>query len=146
MSVAPQYTKTIYNKGIKVKRRQYGIKLHVSSTIHSAIGNTLGKVACSLDNGGVLWERAMVVVLISRVTQAKDLIFVGDKKDNIESLINRLRVKDQFSDYMNHIVDVMVSNSSRALPSVPLTLSYHPFRPKDILLPHRNHGIVYTCS
>jgi len=143
MSTAPQYSLTIWNKGVKVRRKQYGMKIHVSSTIHSAIGNTLGKVACSLDFKGQLWERAMVVVLISRVSYAKDLIFVGSKEDNIKALIDGLRVRDQYAEYMNHLVDVLVSDTSSTMLSAPVRLSNHPFRPKDVQLPRRNEGIVY---
>jgi len=130
------------DKGLKVRRKQYGLRVHVSSTIHSALGSSLGKIATELKSDGLLWERAMVVVLISRVSMASDLIFVGDQDENIRALLHGLRVKDQYAEYMNHIVSVLVGSSSFR-GAIPINLGLHPFRPKDIQLPPKNCGIVY---
>jgi hypothetical protein len=84
----------------------------------------------------------MVVVLISRVSRAVDLIFVGDKAANIEALLRGLRSKNQYDEYMNHVVDVLTQQAAPG--EVPtLDLDHHPFRPKDIELPCDSSGVVY---
>ena len=138
----PEHPFTLWTYELKVRRKQYGMKLHVSSTIHSAIGHSLNKIATEFAKGSKIWEKAMVVVLISRVSNAKDLIFVGDKEQNIRALVDGLRVRDQYDEYMNHVVDVL-TNATSSHPSQPLVLSNHPFRPKDIQLPQDKSGIVY---
>ena len=125
---------------MKAKRRQYALKHHIASTIHSAIGHTVLKLATELGAENNLWERAMVVVLISRVKKASDLIFVGDKKANIDALIEGLQARNQYDDYMENIVRVLTGESGHM---EPLSLNLHPFRYKDIALPQDRSGLVY---
>ena len=145
VGIAPQYSRTIWSQGVKATRKQYALVLNIASTIHSAIGHTVSGVATEL-NCGSLWERAMVVVLLSRVSMARELIFVGDKKGNIDTIINGLQKKTQYDDYMNHVVDVIHASTSEKIESMPLNLSLHPFRPKDIPLPVDDSGTVYMIA
>ena len=52
------------------KRLQYGLSHHVTTTIHGCQGDNLHKLR--------IWDKAQVVVLLSRTRMAKDIIFVGD--------------------------------------------------------------------
>ena len=142
VGTVPEYQHTMWDVRVKARRKQYGIKIRVSSTIHASIGASLGKIATELTIESNLWERAMVVVLISRVTRASDLIFVGDKEGNIQSLLRGLSNRDQYDEYMNHIVDVIVNSKKMENPR-PVQQSLHPFRPKDIPLPGGNTYVVY---
>ena len=45
LTTAPMYEKIIGNTGLKARRRQYGIKHHIVSTIHACIGLTVGKLS-----------------------------------------------------------------------------------------------------
>ena len=102
VGVGHEHNVNVWQHGVKAKRRQYTIKAYVASTIHSAIGHTLSKVATSVTSGS-LWERAMVVVLISRVSRACDMIFVGNKSDNIKALVDGLKTRNQYDDYMKSL-------------------------------------------
>jgi GIY-YIG catalytic domain len=138
---APEYTTTLWSQGVKVKRRQYGLKHHVASTVHSAIGHMMPGIATELSSESGVWERAMVVVLISHVRRAGDLIFVGSKDANLQALLHGLRIRCQYDDYMNHIVDAMTGTGAVQEPMI--RLNYHPCRPRDITLPTDRSGVVY---
>jgi DNA polymerase III delta prime subunit len=140
VGTAPDRSHNLWRHGMKAKRKQYALKHHIASTIHSAIGHTVLKLATELGAENNLWERAMVVVLISRVKRASDLIFVGDKKANIDALIEGLQARNQYDDYMENIVRVL---SGEAGHMEPLSLNLHPFRYKDITLPQDRSGVVY---
>jgi predicted GIY-YIG superfamily endonuclease len=140
VGTAPDRSHNLWRHGMKAKRRQYALKHHIASTIHSAIGHTVLKLATELGAENNLWERAMVVVLISRVKKASDLIFVGDKKANIDALIEGLQARNQYDDYMENIVRVLSGESGHM---EPLSLNLHPFRYKDIALPQDRSGLVY---
>jgi predicted GIY-YIG superfamily endonuclease len=140
VGTAPDRSHNLFRHGVKAKRKQYALKHHIASTIHSAIGHTVFKLATELGAENNLWERAMVVVLISRVKRASDLIFVGDKKANIDALIEGLQARNQYDDYMENIVRVLTGESGHM---EPLSLNLHPFRYKDISLPQDRSGLVY---
>ena len=132
----------MWNHGVKARRKQYALRHHIASTIHSAIGHSVSKVATELGPGKDIWEKAMVVVLISRVSRASDLIFVGDKRGNLDSIIRGLCVRNQYDDHMNHIVE-RLDQFTPSLPIRPVTLATHPFRQKDIPIPDDTSGMVY---
>jgi predicted GIY-YIG superfamily endonuclease len=140
VGIAPERPHNFWRHGMKAKRRQYALKHHVASTIHSAIGHTVSKLATELGKENSVWERAMVVVLISRVRRARDLIFVGDPEANIEALIEGLESRNQYDEYMDHVVDVLTGVAGAMMP---LQLNMHPFRYKDIALPQDRSGVVY---
>ena len=142
VGIAPQYVHTIWSQNIKVRRKQYALVLNVASTIHSAIGHSVSQIATELKDNGI-WERAMVVVLLSRVSYAKDIIFVGDKASNLRAIKTGLMQRNQYDEYMNHVVMVLESITNKSTMSMPLYLTRHPFRPKDIPLPIDNTGFVY---
>ncbi|KAL3924935.1 MAG: hypothetical protein SGILL_000742 [Bacillariaceae sp.] len=142
VGAAPEYTLSVWSLNVKAKRKQYSLVPAVASTIHSAIGHTVNYIATELDQGSI-WERAMVVVLLSRVEHARNIIFVGDKEANIRAVIEGLSKRNQYDDYMNHVVDVLESATSSSRPTMPLYLERHPYRPKDIPLPVDNTGFVY---
>ena len=145
VGAAPDYTRTVWSHGVKAKRKQYALVLNIASTIHSSIGRTVSGVATELEDAS-LWERAMVVVLLSRVTKARELIFVGDKRKNINTIIDGLRRRSQYDEFMNHIVDVLDSVTDSRIRSMPLRLSLYPFRPKDLPLPTDTSGAVYILA
>lgn len=142
VGVAPHTSVNLWNHGVKARRRQYSLRHHIASTIHSAIGHSVSAIATELGNGRDMWEKAMVVVLISRVSEAKDLIFVGDKTENIDSIIRALCIRNQYDEYMNHIVNAISGTVSRGHPNT-LSLQKHPFRQKDIPIPDDTSGMVY---
>jgi predicted GIY-YIG superfamily endonuclease len=144
LDAAPSYERSVQGYGLKAKRRQYGIKHHIVSTIHSAIGLTIGKLATELSSkrkGYNLWERGQLVVLMSRTRRLSDIIFVGDKAENLECLRNAMKLRSQFDDYMEQILSVV--SGLENTPNV-IRQEIHPFRPKDVDVPPPGQGVVYV--
>jgi predicted GIY-YIG superfamily endonuclease len=143
VKVAPYSTVTSSKHGVKAKRRQYGIKHRLATTIHSCIGMTLDKVASKLDDVHpcrVFWERAMGVVLLSRTRELKNLIFVGDKEKTIEALVQCFYKTDQYAEYMENIVNVLCGESRK--PTIDM--GFHPYSFKSIPIPENAAGYVYV--
>ena len=140
VGAAQERCHNFWKQGVKAKRRQYALRHYIATTIHSAIGHTVSKLATQLTAEHNLWEKAMVIVLISRVRRAVDLIFVGDKESNLNALTEGLKKRNQYDEYMNHVVQVLSSKGSFV---EPLVLGLHPFRYKDIPMPQDRSGVVY---
>ena len=64
---------------------------------------TLHKIVTeiSLDNNEFrLWDKDQEVVLLSRTKHGSDIIFVGNKKDTIRSLVSIIQSSNQWINYM----------------------------------------------
>ena len=137
--------------GMKGKRKQYAMRLHVYHTLHVSMGCTLpglcSKVSKDPSSPYYLWERAQVIVLLSRTKYAKDMYFVGDPLENAEAMLGVLLKEGQYYRHMNHLLDVMLGRDDRNRPGRPvppvLTLTHHPFRPIDVPLPADRTGFCY---
>ena len=73
------------------KRKQYGLKHHVTSTVHASMGDTLNKIVTEIsseNNEYSLWDKAQVIVLLRRTKVGKNIIFVGYKTDCKFSVIS----------------------------------------------------------
>ena len=58
----------------------------MTSTVHACQGDTLHRIETEVSYGNSLyklWDCGQVVVILSRTNLAKDVIFVGDKKETI---------------------------------------------------------------
>ena len=107
--MAPERTQylTGNNQG---KRKQYGLKHHVTSTIHADMGDTLPSMATeiSLCNSNFnMWDKGQMIEVLSRTKYAKDTIFVGDKNDTLAALKNLLTRKMQWTDYMEEVLQLI---------------------------------------
>ena len=92
------------------KRKQYGLKHHVTSTIHADMGDTLPSMATeiSLCNSNFnMWDKGQMIVILSRTKYAKDSIFVVDKNDTLAALQNLLTRKTQRTDYMEEVLQLI---------------------------------------
>ena len=128
----------------QARRRQYGLKHHVTSTIHASMGDTLPKIATQISNRHShfkLWDKAQVIVLMSRTRHVKDIIFVGDKEITIKSLTILLKTSSQWTNYMEKILSMTCVNHYEYDPILPM--DPHPFRFCDRPLPNCNTGVVY---
>ena len=67
VGIDPMRTQGI-SEYLQAQWKQYGLKDWVASPIHSAMGDTLNKVAMQL-TGSIyeLWDRAQVVVALTRI-------------------------------------------------------------------------------
>ena len=82
------------------------MKPHVTSTVHASMGDTLCKIATEIsftDINFKLWDKAQVVVLLSRTRYAKDIIFVCNKKKTINALTLLIQLNTQWEEYMNSV-------------------------------------------
>lgn len=133
---------------LKAQRKQYGLKPYVTSTIHSCMGDTLCTVATEIssDDGNYkLWDKAQVIVLLSRTKTGKNLIFVGNKQSTIKALTMLIQMKNQWSDYMDEVIDIITLNKQDNPKNDLAVFQYqhYPFEFNDVALPQCNTGFVY---
>ena len=95
VGVAPEYSYSLQDN-VQAKRKQYGLRHYVSSTIHEAMGDTLPSVAIEIsmrNKDFKIWDKGQMIVVISRTKRGKDTIFVGNKQDILAALKNLLTRK-----------------------------------------------------
>ena len=93
VGMAPIRTQAI-NKYQQAQRKQYAIRQRVTSTIHAAMVDTLTKVAIQVtDRMFELWDKAQIIVALTRTKIGKNIIFVGNKQETIESIIRLVKKK-----------------------------------------------------
>ena len=151
MGVAKEYTQSIPN-GFLARRKQYGLKHYVSSTIHSAMGDTLPFMATTISHSDPnynMWDKGQLVVILSRTKLAKNSIFVGGKEDTLNSFRDLLTRRTQWSDYIEEVLDLITINLSTSqienepqTPRVATPASY-PFTISNYSLPTNESGYVY---
>ena len=110
---APVRTRSI-GRNIQGKRKQYGLTHRVTSTIHAAMGDTLTRVNIQVllnDSTFKLWDKAQVIVAFSRTKKGKHLIFVDNKNETILVLVDIIKRKTLWTDYMEHVVDLVTMNT-----------------------------------
>ena len=132
---------------MKGQRKQYGLKHHVTSTVHACMGDTLNKIVTEIssDCGEYrLWDKAQAVVLLSRTKQGNDTCFVGDKNDTINSLTSLIQTTNQWMDYMESIMEMATIDPVSETNDVCIFNHREcPFRITDMPLPECNSGFVY---
>ena len=92
---------------MNAQRKQYGLKHHVTSTVHECQGDTLHRVAIEVSFCNCLyklWDKGQVVVLLSRMRWAIHLTFVGDKKETMKYLVALIQVKTRYMYYMEKVM------------------------------------------
>ena len=144
VDIAPLRSQSLSYASLRATRKQYGMKHHVSSTIHASMGHTLGIVATSISTTiprYKLWEKEQAVVLLSRTKNAGNIIFVGNKNDTLDALVMLIQTRTQFAEYMEHILNVLTRTANN-----PVSIINHttfPFRVCDVRLPEDNSGYCY---
>ena len=129
------------------QRKQYGLKHHVTSTVHASMGDTLPKIVTEISYEGNdfrLWDKAQAVVLLSRTKLGSDIIFVGDKTETIKALSSLIRTSNQWMNYMENILEI--GSMNRESGNSKISIFNHqdfPFRLCDIVVPNCNTGFVY---
>jgi predicted GIY-YIG superfamily endonuclease len=144
VGVGPEKSVCVGNR-IKAQRRQYGLRHRFASTVHSSIGYTLMKVGIEVSDkvrSFKLWDKAQVIVVISRTKVGKNTIFVGNKESTLNALCSLVRQKNQWTDYMENVLNV-VSLNSESSEQVLFTARSFPYRICDMTLPDCNTGFVY---
>jgi predicted GIY-YIG superfamily endonuclease len=145
---APQHARNV-GGGTKARRQQYGLRPHVSNTLHGAMGATLSKVATEINvrgTGNQLWEKGQVVVLVSRTKYCRDLIFVGDQNATLEVICSLIQVQSQYDQYIEHVLDVLSTASHNADTNQHnrvIDEQRHFLQTNDIPLPEGGIGCCY---
>ena len=151
-----EYTQSLKNN-IQGKRKQYGLKPYVSSTIHGAMGDTLQFMATQIstqDCNFSLWDKEQLVVLLSRTKKAENSIFIGQKNETLNALTQLLLLKTQWSNYIDEVLNLVTVNNDHPhnnqdhavqRPTTPQNLNqnHYPFRVNDVQLPDVQSGYVY---
>eukprot|EP00957_Ditylum_brightwellii_P132784 10125156-Ditylum_brightwellii.AAC.1 len=136
VGLAPEWMQSVgYN--LQVQQRQYGLKHHDTSTIYAAMGDTLSRVAIEIsrDNASFqLWDKAQMVVALSRTKFAKNLIFVRSRQSTVRALVDLLKVGTQWSDYIERLLPLVTINRNTKNQARSMTHSDFPFRLCDITL------------
>ena len=147
IGIAPQRTQFLANN-CQAKRKQYGLKHRVTSTIHAAMGDTLSHMATEIsrtDGNFKMWDKGQMIVILSRTKSAANTIFVGDKSDTLRALKDLLTRKTQWTDYMEEVLRLVTINHTNENHTTTRTLRQQvfPYRICDIQLPQCNTGYVY---
>ena len=74
---------------VKARRTQFGLKIYIATTAHACMGHTLTYLVTKVSMNEPayrLWEKAMVVVILSRTRTGKHTFFVGDPEQTAEAL------------------------------------------------------------
>ena len=85
-------------------------------------------------------------MILSQTKRARDTIFVGDKDDTLNALVELLLHRTQWTDYMENvlnIVDINTNNDGIAREPRVLDQQTYPFRIADISVPEDSTGYVY---
>ena len=156
IGTAKEYTQSLKNN-IQGKRKQYGLKPYVSSTIHGAMGDTLPYMVTQIsthDSNFCLWDKGQLVVLLSRTKLAENSMFIGPKNETLNALIQLLTSKTQWSNYIDDVLRLVTVNNydinyhdqhqTQQLPtSQNINQNSYPFRISDVQLPIVQSGYVY---
>ena len=145
---APVYIMSLPNS-MQGKRRQYGIRHHITGTIDGSMGDTYESMASKISHANPdfgLWDRGQLVVIISRTRLPQCTIFVGSKSDTLATLCSILLKFTQWTDYISDILDIITVNRDESRNERILHHQNFPFRIKDMTLPDDNSGIVYMLN
>ena len=149
VGIAPIRTQKISNY-IQAQRKQYALKHRVTSTIHAAMGDTLKRVAIQVTGGNYeLWDKAQIIVALTRTKRGRDIVFVGSKEETIRTIIRLVQTRNEWTDYMESILDLvtmkLVLNDAIDMDLSPpsLTTQTFPYRICNIALPQCQSGFVY---
>ena len=136
-------------RNLQAQRKQYGLKHRVTGTIHSAMGDTYESMATMIsttDKNFSLWDKGQLIVIISRTRDPKKTIFVGNKGDTLAAFKHLLLKRTQWTDFMEHILEVITVNTTVGVPMVTADPEEYPFQVCDIELPQCQTGFVYMLS
>ena len=119
----------------------------VTLNFHSGMGDTLIEVEIEISNeNGMfkLWDKSQVIVGCSITIIDRNTIFVGDKYSTIYVLTSLIKLKNQWTDYMESVVQLVSFNSESERVSIFFNQEHSfTFQICDISLPECQTGFVY---
>ena len=138
--------------GLMAKRKQYGIAHRFAGTIHRLMGSDLSSIVTSVklyESDYCIWLSEQVVVLLSRTSFVKDIMFVGDKKETSKALRKIIQKVSPFQQYMDRIVEnlhlesLKEYESDSMISTTTIDISQIPFQLSNFDLPSLSIGYVY---
>ena len=107
---------------LKAKRNQYPLRHNVSSTIHKCIGESCNAIATKISKSDAsysLWELPQLLVLISRVPDLSNIIFVGSLTDTMDGIQQLLEIDDPSTALQAKIVEQAncLNNTASIIPA-----------------------------
>ena len=134
-------------RGIRAKRRQYGLRHHVGSTIHAAMGATLKSLVTKILKGRKsnysLWLKSQVVVLLSRTRFAKETVFLStNPRETAEALYDILLTTTPFETYISQLLESLCTSNNYHDPP-QFNMTNRIYTPATVSLPTDNTGQVY---
>jgi len=148
VGLAPERIVSLW-RGIKAKRDQYCFKQRIASTVHAVMGNDVLQLVTKVsltDKWYRLWDKEQIVVLLSRTSYARDIIFVGDPDDTINALVKLIKTRTQYAEYISHVLDMLCGerDTDSLIPAIiTIRQQFHPFRPADVGIPQELSGYCY---
>ena len=108
------------------------------------MGETLNKIAIQITESMFeLWDKAQVIVALTRTKIGKNVIIVGDIQETINTIISLIQTRSQWTDYMENILDLITVGENIGERVPILNYRSFPFRICDISLPQSKTGFVY---
>ena len=133
-------------RGVMGLRRQYALRHTGSSIINKQMGNTItGRCAVECTKQCSPWEKAQIVVCLSRTRRARDTIIVGPKEYAINRMWDLITISNQWTPYVEELLGRLSLNGGSG-PSPSRVMEYSevfPYRTCDISLPTDSTGYVY---
>ena len=114
------------------------------------MGDTLIKVVMEVYNDNSMYKllyKAQVIVGCIRTRIGRNTIFVGDKYSTIYVLTSLIKLKNQWTDYMESVVQLVSFNSKSERVSIFFNQEHSfTFQICDISLPECQTGFVYFLN
>ena len=132
-----------WSQGKSCRRVQYPVKNFIAMTVHKSMGGTLPRLVTRVsltESEFVLWERAQVYVIFSRVRRLSDITFIGDKQQTIDAILSLLQRASPWDEYVEQFLSTASNRDSVYFPAHQLS----SFRPISAVIPTRSCGFVYA--
>ena len=126
--------------GQVMQRVQNPVKNFITTTVHKTMGGPLPRLVTRVsltESEFVLWERAQVYVIFSRVRRLSDKTFIGDKQQTIDDILSLLQHASPWDEYAEQFLSTA---SNRDFLEHPLS----SIRPISAIIPTRSCGFVYA--
>ena len=130
-----------YNPSTASRRHQFPLKMFVAATVHKVMGDTIPSLATQLVGGKKFnfWAKEQLYVLISRVQQLSDVMFVGDK----DATLNALRIVLQKENHLTPFIHQITNTMTQPNAYVSTSQLVYPFPRKLYDVPTSSSGFTY---
>jgi hypothetical protein len=133
------------------RRVQFPVRYYLASTIHRVQGDNVSLLATELSTTKKqyrLWQREQFAVLISRVHNCRDIIFVGNPEDTKLAIEKIMSTSSAWDDLVEHYLsELNVAGRQNIYQARHIVMDAHPFLPVYREVPSTICGYSYMlCS